>query len=125
MKLTVAFLLSVSSAINSKAQSTSAPIVDLGYASYQGSFDASTNVTNFFGLRYASPPLGAIICHCWRLDPFPYDYNKHLQMIFVSKPLSYQLMSLESNKQIHNLPNVFKPQVVFPPQVRLSRTRRC
>ncbi|KAF7350386.1 Carboxylic ester hydrolase [Mycena venus] len=35
-----------------------APIVDLGYAQYQGSVNASTNVTSFFGIRYAAAPVG-------------------------------------------------------------------
>ncbi|THV05588.1 alpha/beta-hydrolase [Dendrothele bispora CBS 962.96] len=55
-RLTVALLLAAS-VLNSYAQSD-APIVDLGYATYQGSFDPTTNVTNFFGLRFALPPTG-------------------------------------------------------------------
>ena len=35
-----------------------APIVDLGYAQYQGYFDAPMNITNFLGIRYAAPPVG-------------------------------------------------------------------
>ncbi|KAJ7662010.1 alpha/beta-hydrolase [Mycena polygramma] len=35
-----------------------APIVDLGYAQYQGSVNASTNITSFFGIRYAAAPIG-------------------------------------------------------------------
>ncbi|KAK7462813.1 hypothetical protein VKT23_007393 [Stygiomarasmius scandens] len=50
-------LLLVAFAYNSNAQS-SPPVIDLGYASYQGSFDSTNNVTNFLGIRYASPPLG-------------------------------------------------------------------
>ncbi|KAF9018595.1 alpha/beta-hydrolase [Hymenopellis radicata] len=34
------------------------PIVDLGYAKYQGVFSSSTNITRFRGIRYASPPIG-------------------------------------------------------------------
>ncbi|KAG1875450.1 Alpha/Beta hydrolase protein [Suillus subalutaceus] len=37
---------------------TNAPIVDLGYAQYQGSVDTATNTTSFLGVRYAAPPLG-------------------------------------------------------------------
>jgi hypothetical protein len=33
-------------------------VVDLGYASYEGTLNPTTNVTNFLGIRYASPPLG-------------------------------------------------------------------
>ena len=57
------------------AANTTAPIVDLGYAQYQGYFDAQTNITNFLGIRYAAPPVGeyrirlpsvvlAILCSC-------------------------------------------------------------
>ncbi|KAI0733810.1 alpha/beta-hydrolase [Fomitopsis betulina] len=34
----------------------STPVIDLGYAQYQGSFDSSSNVSHFFGIRYAQPP---------------------------------------------------------------------
>ncbi|KAJ6577948.1 Alpha/Beta hydrolase protein [Mycena capillaripes] len=33
------------------------PIVDLGYAQYQGAVDAATNVTTFLGIRYAAAPI--------------------------------------------------------------------
>ncbi|KAG1858309.1 Carboxylesterase, partial [Suillus tomentosus] len=36
---------------------TNAPIVDLGYAQYQGSVDTTTNTTSFLGIQYAAPPL--------------------------------------------------------------------
>ncbi|KAG2035335.1 Alpha/Beta hydrolase protein [Suillus americanus] len=35
-----------------------APVIDLGYAQYQGSVDTATNTTSFLGIRYAAPPLG-------------------------------------------------------------------
>ncbi|KAJ8083146.1 hypothetical protein PM082_009015 [Marasmius tenuissimus] len=35
---------------------TAAPVVDLGYAQYQGVFDPNTDVTNYRGVRYAAPP---------------------------------------------------------------------
>jgi hypothetical protein len=34
------------------------PIIDLGYAKYQGVFDSLNNVTNYLGMRYAAPPTG-------------------------------------------------------------------
>ncbi|KAK1221633.1 hypothetical protein PQX77_015548 [Marasmius sp. AFHP31] len=40
------------------SRQTAAPVVDLGYARYQGVFDPNTNVTNYRGLRYAAPPTG-------------------------------------------------------------------
>ena len=36
----------------------SPPIVDLGYAKYQGTFNSTTNQTEFLSIRYAAPPLG-------------------------------------------------------------------
>lgn len=36
-----------------------APIVDLGYAQYQGTVDAGLRITNFLGIRYAAAPIGA------------------------------------------------------------------
>ena len=33
-------------------------VVDLGYAQYQGTFNASINTTTFYGIRYAAPPIG-------------------------------------------------------------------
>lgn len=34
------------------------PVIDLGYAQYQGSFDSSSNISYFLGVRYAQPPTG-------------------------------------------------------------------
>ncbi|KAJ8589766.1 alpha beta-hydrolase [Rhizopogon salebrosus TDB-379] len=45
-------------ALSSPVASTSTPIIDLGYAQYQGSVDTTTNVTSFLGIRYAAPPVG-------------------------------------------------------------------
>ncbi|KAJ7443944.1 Alpha/Beta hydrolase protein [Mycena galericulata] len=40
------------------ANAQTGPIVNLGYAQYQGTVDTATNITNFLGIRYAAPPLG-------------------------------------------------------------------
>lgn len=40
------------------AADNSTPIVDLGYAQYQGSYSSTTNVSYFLGVRYAQPPTG-------------------------------------------------------------------
>ncbi|KAJ7692080.1 Alpha/Beta hydrolase protein [Mycena rosella] len=40
------------------ARAQTAPIVDLGYAQYQGTVDTANNITNFLGIRYAAAPLG-------------------------------------------------------------------
>ena len=34
------------------------PIVDLGYAKYQGTFNSTSGVSTFLGIRYASAPTG-------------------------------------------------------------------
>ncbi|KAJ7259567.1 Alpha/Beta hydrolase protein [Mycena haematopus] len=36
------------------------PVVDLGYAQYQGVVDTNLNITAFLGIRYASPPTGSL-----------------------------------------------------------------
>ncbi|KAF9060481.1 Alpha/Beta hydrolase protein [Rhodocollybia butyracea] len=38
--------------------SNDVPIIDLGYAKYQGVFDSLNNITNYLGIRYAAPPTG-------------------------------------------------------------------
>lgn len=40
------------------SKASSPPLVDLGYATYQGLFNTSANITNFLGIRYAAPPVG-------------------------------------------------------------------
>ncbi|KAF7365090.1 Carboxylic ester hydrolase [Mycena venus] len=40
------------------AADSTAPVVDLGYARYQGVVDAKLNITTFRGIRYAAPPTG-------------------------------------------------------------------
>ena len=51
-------LTSVVSAATAINTNVTAPSVNLGYARYQGYFDAQTNITNFLSIRYAAPPLG-------------------------------------------------------------------
>lgn len=38
-----------------------APVVNLGYAQYQGVLDSTSGNTHFLGMRYAAPPTG--MCH--------------------------------------------------------------
>ncbi|KAG5350895.1 hypothetical protein C0989_008867 [Termitomyces sp. Mn162] len=47
---------------------TTAQVVDLGYASYQGTFNATTGNTVFLGIRYAAPPTGS---QRWQLPRIP------------------------------------------------------
>ncbi|KAK7032667.1 carboxylic ester hydrolase [Favolaschia claudopus] len=51
-------LLGVWFAVQWTLTTAAGPIVDLGYAQYQGSVNATTNVATFLGIRYATPPLG-------------------------------------------------------------------
>ncbi|KAF7317272.1 Carboxylic ester hydrolase [Mycena chlorophos] len=41
-----------------RANPSSTPLVDLGYATYQGSVDPATNITSFLGIRFAAAPTG-------------------------------------------------------------------
>jgi carboxylesterase type B len=34
------------------------PIIDLGYATYQGVYNETTNIQSFKGMHYAAPPVG-------------------------------------------------------------------
>ena len=47
----------------------SPPVVDLGYARYQGYVDSTTNNTHFLSIRYAEPPLG--------IERLPDDLENH------------------------------------------------
>ncbi|KAJ7043846.1 Alpha/Beta hydrolase protein [Mycena alexandri] len=40
------------------AVAANTPVVDLGYAKYQGVVDKNLNITSFRGIRYAAPPIG-------------------------------------------------------------------
>ncbi|KAF7375450.1 COesterase domain-containing protein [Mycena sanguinolenta] len=42
----------------SLAGAQTSPIVDLGYAQYQGAVNPANNITQFLGIRYAAAPLG-------------------------------------------------------------------
>ncbi|KAJ7188745.1 Alpha/Beta hydrolase protein [Mycena filopes] len=42
----------------SVVKSANTPVVDLGYARYQGVVDTTLNITSFRGIRYAAPPTG-------------------------------------------------------------------
>ena len=57
LKLAILFLY----AAQALALASDLPVVDLGYAQYQGVFDRATNVTNFLGIRYAAAPVGTSI----------------------------------------------------------------
>ncbi|KAH8113825.1 cephalosporin esterase [Phellopilus nigrolimitatus] len=44
----------------SLTRADSPQIVDLGYATYQGTFNSTSNITNFLSIRYAAPPVGKL-----------------------------------------------------------------
>lgn len=50
------FLLALTAVESVSSQS----VVNLGYATYRGSFSPSTNTTEFLSIRYAAPPLGKL-----------------------------------------------------------------
>ncbi|KAL1726993.1 Alpha/Beta hydrolase protein [Schizophyllum commune] len=45
---------------NSTVNESLRPVVDLGYARYEGIYDESTNTNRFLGIRYAAPPTGSL-----------------------------------------------------------------
>jgi hypothetical protein len=57
-----------------ESRNDSAPIVDLGYATYQGSTDLSTHITSFLSIRYAAPPTGELM-------PSAFNYWFHFYSI--------------------------------------------
>ncbi|KAF9268298.1 alpha beta-hydrolase [Marasmius fiardii PR-910] len=63
-----------SSTLTGRQTSPSAPIIDLGYAQYQGVVDG--NVTNFLGIRYAAAPTGE---NRWRAPQTPQNTTSGVQ----------------------------------------------
>lgn len=57
--LTLLSLFSAGLSLVAGLPTSSPPVVDLGYAQYQGVFNATTDQTAFLGIRYAAPPIGA------------------------------------------------------------------
>ena len=53
-------LLVYSQVYTTARQTPSNPIVDLGYATYKGVFNHTSNITSFLGVRFAAPPIGMI-----------------------------------------------------------------
>ncbi|KAJ3905867.1 Alpha/Beta hydrolase protein [Lentinula edodes] len=62
--------------VHSRA-SNGVPVIDLGYAKYQGVFDSTNNVTNYLGIRYAAPPTGDLR---WRAPQTPADNSSVVQL---------------------------------------------
>ncbi|KAG7095884.1 hypothetical protein E1B28_006573 [Marasmius oreades] len=66
------------------AQNISPPIVDLGYAKYEGVFNGTTNVTSFLGMRFAAAPIGELR---WQAPQLPTDENENGIQKAVTQPL--------------------------------------
>ncbi|KAJ3995089.1 Alpha/Beta hydrolase protein [Lentinula boryana] len=72
------FILSLLCAVVSSAGAAgnSVPVIDLGYAQYQGAFDSTNNLTNYLGIRYAAPPIGDLR---WKAPQSPAINNSVIQ----------------------------------------------
>ncbi|KAJ7134871.1 Alpha/Beta hydrolase protein, partial [Mycena epipterygia] len=75
-------LLASVRAVNSAAT----PVVDLGYARYQGVVDTNLNITSFLGIRYASPPTESLL---WQV-PTPPSKVGGVQLASSNPPQCYQ-----------------------------------
>ncbi|KAJ4305019.1 hypothetical protein N0V90_000548 [Kalmusia sp. IMI 367209] len=62
-------LLAINSITTTFAQTTTSPIVDLGYAKYRGHHNDTLNINEFHSLRFANPPTGSLR---WKA-PQPYS----------------------------------------------------
>ncbi|KAJ7704485.1 Alpha/Beta hydrolase protein [Mycena rosella] len=62
------------------------PIVDLGYARYQGIFDADLNIASFLGIRYAAAPTG----HLRFQAPYPPPNVSGVQLADTNPAECYQ-----------------------------------
>jgi hypothetical protein len=84
--------------------SATAPVVDLGYAQYQGVVDTKLNITAFRGIRYVTPPTGK-----HQSSTLP----KNLQLsprkdLYDSKRLLRRPRSLESSRRSMTLRSAIK-----------------
>ncbi|KAL1742075.1 Alpha/Beta hydrolase protein [Schizophyllum fasciatum] len=62
------------------------PTVDLGYATYEGTFDSASNTTQFLSVRYAAPPVGELR---WR-PPQPPFLQYGVQQATAQPPMCVQ-----------------------------------
>ncbi|KAJ3754100.1 Alpha/Beta hydrolase protein [Lentinula raphanica] len=68
----------------SRSTNGSVPVIDLGYAQYQGAFDSTNNLTNYLGMRYAAPPLGNLR---WQAPQSPASNDSGIQQA-TTQPLT-------------------------------------
>ncbi|KAJ7819333.1 Alpha/Beta hydrolase protein [Mycena olivaceomarginata] len=69
-----------------RAVDASGPVVDLGYARYQGVVDTTLDITAFRGIRYAAAPTGPLRWHA----PTPPPKISGIQQAFDDPPLCLQ-----------------------------------
>lgn len=86
---TGAAIACIASAVLTLAQSV-APVVDLGYVKYTGTYNATTGINYYRGIRYAEPPTGD---KRWR-NPVPIEsnnpYNGSTIQLSGFPPICYQ-----------------------------------
>lgn len=74
LKSTLAYLLlPIGLSSSAPTKDTSRPIVDLGYAKYQGVSHGSVGVDEYLGIRFAAPPTGN---NRWRAPQDPLKESK-------------------------------------------------
>ena len=66
--LTLLLTATASTALPQPSKRWERPVVDLGYASYQGIYNETTGIQTFKGMRYAAPPVGDLR---WRAPQDP------------------------------------------------------
>ncbi|KAJ3990189.1 alpha/beta-hydrolase [Lentinula detonsa] len=88
-KVELTFILSLLCAVVSPAGAANngAPVIDLGYAQYQGAFDSTNNLTNYLGIRYAEPPIGDLR---WKAPQSPAINNTVIQQVNTQPPPCFQ-----------------------------------
>lgn len=66
--ITLLLTATASTALPQASKRWERPVVDLGYASYQGIYNETTGIQTFKGMRYAAPPVGDLR---WRAPQDP------------------------------------------------------
>ncbi|EIW83561.1 alpha beta-hydrolase [Coniophora puteana RWD-64-598 SS2] len=90
----------------------SSPVVDLGYAQYQGIYNTTSNTTNFLSVRYGAPPVGDLRFAA----PQPPSYEPGIQM-----STSYPSMCYQAN-QGYNTTSPVPPYGLSGPSKRDTST---
>jgi hypothetical protein len=88
------------------------PIIDLGYAEYQGTVNSATNIANFLGIRYAAAPLGRSSLFEDTLGLFA-NCDMARQASCVSAAPDRQSMSLAFSRLLPSPTNVCRRQMGY------------